>query len=124
MWIDMIKKRLLSFKYAFRGILDLFLSHPNARIHLLATLAVVAAGFYFGLSAGEWALIVLAISCVLAAEAFNSALEYLTDLTSPQQNPLAGKAKDIAAGAVLILAIGAVVIGCLVFIPRVMALIR
>ncbi|MCB0606791.1 MAG: diacylglycerol kinase family protein [Lewinellaceae bacterium] len=116
----MIRKRLLSFKYAFRGIADLFVSQPNARIHAAAAVAVIAAGWYFRISAGEWALVALTIAVVLAAEAFNSALEYLTDLASPEFHPLAGKAKDIAAAAVLLAALGAAAVGALVFGPRIL----
>jgi diacylglycerol kinase len=114
----MLKKRLLSFKYAFMGLGDLIRHQPNARIHLLATVLVLGAGFWVDLQPGEWALVALAISLVWAGEAFNTALEYLTDLVSPDFHPLAGKAKDAAAAAVLISAAKAVAIGLLVFIPH------
>ena len=79
---------------------------------------MLAAGFFFEVSRWEWCLLILCVAVVLAAEAFNSALEYLVDLVSPGQHPLAGKAKDIAAGAVLIVAIGAALVGLLIFIPK------
>ena len=119
----MLKKRLNSFRYAFAGIASLLGSQPNARIHLLATAFAIAAGFYFGLSKTEWCLVVLAITSVFAAEAFNTALEHLTDLVSPDYHPLAGKAKDVAAGAVLFAAIGAASVGVLVFLPKIMAVL-
>jgi diacylglycerol kinase (ATP) len=119
----MLKKRLNSFRYAFAGIADLFSSHPNAKIHLLAALAAVAAGCYFQLNTTEWCLVAISIAAVLAAEGFNSALEYLTDLVSPNHHPLAGKAKDMAAGAVLLTAIGAATVGILVFLPKILSLL-
>ena len=89
----------------------------NARIHAAATVLVVAAGALLRLSAVEWALIVFAIAGVWTAEALNTAIEFLVDLASPAPHPLAGKAKDVAAGAVLIAAIGSAVIGGFVFGP-------
>jgi diacylglycerol kinase len=110
-----IKQRINSFKYAFNGIGDLLKSQMNARIHLFFTILVIAGGFFFEISKVEWLISLLAIATVFAAEAFNTALEYLTDLVSPEYHPLAGKAKDAAAAAVLILAIFAAIIGFMVF---------
>lgn len=115
----MLSKRLKSFKYAFAGLFDLFRSQPNALIHLLAAVVVVIAGFYFQLSEVEWCMVSLMIALVFAAEAFNTALEYLTDLVSPGYHPLAGKAKDASAAAVLITAIGAVVVAIIIFLPKI-----
>lgn len=114
-----ISKRIASFRYAFRGLSDLFRSQPNARIHLLAAAFAVALGFYCGISRMEWVAISICIALVLALEALNTALEYLTDLVSPEFHPLAGKAKDAAAAAVLLAALGAAAVGLLVFIPHV-----
>jgi diacylglycerol kinase len=119
----MLKKRLNSFRYAFAGIADLVGSQPNAKIHLLAAVVVVCAGFYLEIDRMEWCLVALAIAFVLAAEAFNTALEHLTDLVSPSHHPLAGRAKDVAAAAVLLAAIGAATVGVLVFLPKIWALI-
>jgi diacylglycerol kinase len=110
-----IKDRINSFKYAFKGIGDLLKSQINARIHLLFTVLVIAGGFFFDISKVECLICLLAIASVFAAEAFNTALEYLTDLVSPDYHPLAGKAKDAAAAAVLILAVFALIIGFMVF---------
>jgi diacylglycerol kinase len=118
------KKRLQSFKFAFQGIADLFRSQPNARIHLAVAVVVVAMGAYLGLSVAEWCMVSLLITLVLALEAVNTALEYLTDLVSPEYHPLAGKAKDAAAGAVLIMTIGAVIGGLLIFLPKLSDLIQ
>jgi len=117
-----LNKRLNSFRYAFQGLTDLFRSQPNARIHLIATFSVSAAGFYFHLSLIEWALLVMSIAFVLSAEAMNTALEYLTDLASPDHHPLAGKAKDVAAAAVLIAAFNAIIVGLILFLPKLSAL--
>jgi diacylglycerol kinase (ATP) len=94
-----------------------------AWVHAFATIAVTIAGFYFGLTKSEWCWIVLAVIAVWTAEALNTAFEFLTDVASPEFHPLAGKAKDVAAGAVLIAAIGSVVIGLIVFGPYVLSLL-
>ena len=99
-------------------------SQPNAWIHAGATVLVVAAGIFFSLGRAEWCWIVLTIISVWTAEALNTAFEFLTDVASPQFHPLAERAKDVAAGAVLITAIGSVVIGLIVFGPHLVSLIR
>jgi len=114
---DFIQQRLSSFGYAFQGIAILFRTQVHPWIHLCATVVVVGLAIYFDLPAYEWALLILCIIIVLAAEAFNTAIEYLTDLVSPDYNPLAGKVKDLAAAAVLLCAIGAAVIGLLILGP-------
>ena len=114
--------RIRSVGYALNGIRILIISQHNAWIHLLAAIIVVLAGFYFHLARAEWLWIILAIIWVWAAEALNTALELLTDLISPDIHPLAGKVKDVAAGAVLITAIGSVLVGLLIFGPHVFAL--
>ncbi|MEM1319962.1 MAG: diacylglycerol kinase family protein [Bacteroidota bacterium] len=119
----MLKQRLNSFRYAFEGLFDLVKSQPNAKIHLFATTVVIIAGFYFSISPTEWMLVTLAIVGVLSAEAFNTALEYLTDLVSPDYHLLAKKTKDVAAAGVLIMAFGAIIIGLIIFLPRILALI-
>lgn len=120
----MWKKRINSFKFAFTGIATLFRSETNAKIHLFCTIGVIIVGFYFSISTIEWCLVTLAISMVLAAEGFNTAIEFLTDLVSPDFHPLAGKTKDVAAGAVLLTAFGAIIIGGIVFIPKLMRLFQ
>ena len=109
--------RLRSFGHAIRGLKGLVQTQHNARIHAVATVLVIAAAALFGISPAEWALIALAIVCVWVTEALNTAVELLVDLVSPEHHPLAGKAKDVAAGAVLVAAMGAVVVGVLVFGP-------
>jgi diacylglycerol kinase (ATP) len=114
-----IRKRANSFVYAFRGIATLIRTQPNAVIHLFATIVVLGLGWHFKLSPGEWLAILLSIALVWMAEAFNTALEFLTDLVSPDFHPLAGKAKDVAAAGVLMAAILAVAVGVIVFGPKV-----
>jgi len=112
------KERLRSFQYAFRGIGILIQSQHNAWIHAFATMAVIIAGMLWGISKEEWIGIVLAIVVVWAAEALNTAFEYLADAVNPSFHPLVKNAKDVAAGAVLLAAIGAVVIGVIIFGPH------
>ncbi|MEZ6139043.1 MAG: diacylglycerol kinase family protein [Zavarzinella sp.] len=110
--------RLRSFGHAFRGLGVMFRTQRNAWIHLLATIVVVGAGCWYHLLAWEWCLIIVAIALVLMAEALNTAIEYLCDAVSPEYHPLIGKSKDIAAGAVMLSAIAAAIIGLVVFGPR------
>ncbi|OFZ71173.1 MAG: diacylglycerol kinase [Betaproteobacteria bacterium RBG_16_58_11] len=110
-------RRLKSFAYALQGMAFLVRTEPNARVHLLVTILVCAAGVYFRLSRAEWLWIVVAIVLVWSAEAFNTALEQLADALHPERHPGIGRAKDAAAAAVLIAALGAAVIGILVFFP-------
>lgn len=118
-----LQRRIDSFRYALRGLADLVRSQANARIHLAISIVVLLVGFWLGLSRMEWVAIVLCMALVLALEAVNTALEYLTDLVSPGQHPLAGKAKDVAAAAVLLAAIGAAVVGLIIFLPKLYALV-
>ena len=119
-----IKKRIHSFGFALKGMAILFKTQPNARIHLMAILLVTVASFLLRVSTTEWCFIVISFAMVLAAEAFNTAIEFVVDLTSPDYHPLAGKAKDVAAAAVLITAIGAAIIGIVVFLPKLLNLLR
>jgi diacylglycerol kinase len=99
----------------------MFRSQHNAWIHAVATVAVCGVATICRLSAAEWCWIILAIVAVWTAEALNTALELLSDVASPAFHPLAGRAKDVAAGAVLTAALGAVAVGLLVLGPHVLA---
>ena len=110
--------RLKSLAHALRGVDVIVRTQPNARLHLLAAVLVCAAGLAFGLSRAEWLWINAAIVLVWSAEAFNTALEKLADALHPASHPGVGRAKDVAAAAVLIAAVGAAVIGLLVFVPH------
>jgi diacylglycerol kinase len=91
---------------------------------MFATVVVTGAGFIFHLSAGKWLALVIAIAMVWITEAVNTAIEFLVDLISPEFNPLAGHIKDIAAAAVLLSALAAIIIGCIIFIPELLYLFR
>lgn len=110
--------RLRSLRCAASGIAIMLRTQHNAWLHAIATLVVCGAGLFVGLSAAEWCWIVLAIVAVWTAEALNTAFEFLTDVASPNFHPIAGQAKDVAAGAVLISSLGAATIGLLIFGPR------
>lgn len=114
--------RIRSVRHACHGIGLMLRTQHNAWIHAALTLLVIAAGVFFRLSAVEWCWIVLAIAAVWTAEALNTAFEFLADATTREFHPIVGQAKDVAAGAVLITAIGAGVVGALIFVPRVLAL--
>ena len=116
--MNYIKKRISAFGYAFKGIYMMFRHEAHALIHLIATVAVIVAGFLFRINALEWCVICLCIGGVFMAEAFNTAIEKLADKVSPEKDPLIGRAKDVAAGAVLLFAISTVVIACIIFIPK------
>lgn len=117
-----VKKRVRSFKYAFRGLACLFKNEHNAQIHLFIAICVVIAGFLLNISPTEWIAIVLAIGFVLAAESFNTAIEALCDEVSSDYRELIRRSKDIAAAGVVIAALTAVVIGLIVFIPKIIGL--
>lgn len=117
-----ILKAARSFRYAGAGIYSLFRYENNARIHLLACVVVAIAGVYFKISATEWCMIVIQIALVWAAEAFNTAIEKLADLVSADYHPVIKVVKDTAAAGVLLLAISAVIVGGIVFIPKILLL--
>ncbi len=120
----MLKKRIESFGYAFKGIATLFKTQANARIHLAALSVVILAGFLFKLNTTEWCLIALTSAAVLAAEAMNTAVEFIVNLVSPQYHDLAGKAKDVAAATVLLTAFGAIIVGFLIFLPKIVGFLQ
>lgn len=109
--------------FAIHGIFAAVKSEGSMQIHLIASSLVIAAAIFFHLTAGEWCIILLCIGLVWAAELLNTAIEHTIDLCSPEWNERAGKAKDIAAGGVLIVSIIAVIIGCIIFIPKISLLI-
>jgi len=118
-----MKKRIRSFGYAGRGIRIVFGTEANMKIHIVIAVLVIVCGLGFSISLIEWMLCLLCVGLVFSAEMMNTAIENVVDLASPNLHPLAGKAKDIASGAVLICAIISVIIGLLIFIPKVWALL-
>ena len=112
-----MKKRFLSFKYALRGII-ISLVQPNMVIHFFAAVVTVLTGIFFDITKTEWIFIVMAIAMVVSAEIFNTSIEKLTDVVSPEKNEKAGDIKDLSAGAVLICSIAAAITGFIIFLPR------
>ena len=118
-----LDKILASFGYAFRGVWYLLRTQRNAQIHCLAALCATALGLWLGLERWEWLAITITIGMVIAAEGFNTAIEAAVDTATSEYHPMAAVAKDVGAGAVLICAITAVVVGCIVFLPHLWALL-
>jgi len=114
-----IRKRLKSFRFAFNGLRILLKEEHNSWIHLLAAICVLIAGFIFDISAFEWIAIVFAIGLVIALELINSAIENMADFVSPDKQAKIKKVKDLAAAAVLVGAVTVLVIGLIVFIPKI-----
>ena len=107
-----------SFACAFRGIAALLKSEVHARIHLAATILVIALGWWCEITRGEWLAVILALGLVWVAEALNTAIEYVADLAHPEEHPEVKKLKDLAAAAVLFASIASLVVGLIVFLPR------
>ena len=114
------KKLINSFKYAIEGFVSSFKTERNMKIHILAMVLVIVLGLYIKLDIIEWCFITLAITLVIGAELFNTAIETIVDMVSPEKNPKAKLAKDIAAAAVLTFAIGAGIVGAIIFVPKLM----
>jgi diacylglycerol kinase len=110
-------KQITSFKPAFKGLVSMWKSEHNFRIHLAATLIVIIPGFLFRIRSIEWIGIVLCFGLVISTEIMNTAVEKLVDFVSPQNNEKAGRIKDIAAAAVLVSACIAFVAGLIIFLP-------
>ncbi len=117
-----LSARAKSFRHAFAGIAFMLRTQHNAWIHGLATVAVIAAGFALRIEAADWKWLILTVTLVWVAETMNTAFEHLCDVVSPQYSEAVKRAKDVAAGAVLICAGGAAAIGALIFLPYVRAL--
>ncbi|MDT8413268.1 MAG: diacylglycerol kinase family protein [Vicingaceae bacterium] len=112
-------RRIKSFIHAFNGIKMAFKEEANFRIHVVATIMVIAAGLYFKLSTTEWFAIIIVIGLVLVTELVNTAIENIANFISPERHEKIKTIKDIAAAAVLISAIVALVVGLVVFIPKI-----
>lgn len=117
-----LRRLAQSLGVAVRGVALLLVRDPNSRIHAAATILVIAAGVFLEVSRIEWCLLVFAIVSVWTAEALNTAVELLGDAVSSEHHPLVGQAKDVAAGAVLMAALGAALVGLLVFGPPLLRL--
>ena len=118
-----MQRLIRSFGHAFAGIGHGLRTQGNLRIQLLAAVGVISAGLLLQISTIEWAILVVTIMIVMSAELFNTAIEAVVDRVGSEPHPLSKIAKDTAAGAVLIGAIGSVIVGLLIFGPRLLALI-
>lgn len=117
-----IIKRINSFKYAIEGIKATFKSQTNMKIHVTVMLLVIITGIILKLDSSKWKICIILFSLVLASELFNTAIEAIVDMVMPEFHPKAKLAKDAAAGGVLVLAIGAAIIGLMIFMPEIMKL--
>lgn len=117
-------KKLQTFKHAINGISHVFKNEQNFKIHIIATILIIIAGFLFSIDKTEWMIIIIAISVVTSFEIINSAIEYLCNFVSPEYNNKIKHIKDASAGAVLISAIGALFLGLIIFIPKVLELLN
>ncbi len=114
----LLSDRLRSLGFAMQGFSALISTQHNARIHLVATIAVVGTGAALSLNATEWVSIILAISIVWLAEALNTGFEFVCDVVSPEHHPKVKQAKDVAAAGVLIASSGAAIAGAVIFVPH------
>lgn len=114
-----ISQRLRSFKYAYRGLSVLIREEHNTRIHLVVAAVVVIAGFVFKITAFEWIAVVFASGFVITLEILNTAIEDICDFISPEKHEMIKRIKDLSAAGVLVSAIIAVIIGLIVFVPKI-----
>lgn len=116
------KKLINSFKYAFSGIISAFKTERNMKIHVSVMILVILCGIIFKLETWEWIVCICLFALVIGGELFNTAIEIVVDLAMPKINDKAKKSKDIAAGGVLVLAIGSAIIGLIIFVPKIINL--
>ncbi len=119
MWNSYIGKRILGFKYAFRGAWMLLKSEASIQVQVVVAIVMTFAGCYYELSPVEWVLQTLAIALVLGIEGLNTAIEELADFVHPDHHNKIGKIKDVAAGAVFFAAIAALIIGVIIYGPKI-----
>ncbi len=113
------KKLMNSFKYAIQGILSSFKTERNMKIHVFIMILVISAGIILKINKYEWIVCILCFAIVIGGELFNTAIETVVDIVMPYKNEKAKLAKDVSAGAVLILAMGAVICGLIIFVPKI-----
>lgn len=113
------KKLINSFKYAFSGIASAFKTERNMKIHVLAVVLVTLAGFSFKISKMEWIVCIILFGMVISLELANTAIETTVDIAMPERNEKAKLAKDISAGAVLVCAFVSVIVGLMIFVPKI-----
>ena len=113
------KKLINSFKYAFTGMWSAYKSERNMKIHIAVAILVILFGVFLQISTYEWLACIVCFAMVMGAEMFNTAIETVVDIAMPKKDERAKKAKDVAAGAVLVFAIGSAIIGSIIFIPKI-----
>ena len=118
-----IRKFVKGFGYAFRGICDVFQKEQNFKVHCLIALLALLLGWFFHISATEWCFLTVVIALVLASEMLNTAIENLCDVAEPNQNETVRLVKDVSAGMVLICALGALAVGIVIFLPKILQLL-
>ena len=117
--VEKSKKLINSFKYAIQGILSSFKTERNMKIHIFIMILVIITGLILKINKYEWIACILCFAIVISGELFNTAIETVVDMVMPYKNDKAKIAKDIAAGAVLVLAIGAAIVGVIIFVPKI-----
>ena len=118
-----LRKRIASFRFALNGIKILLKEEHNARIHLVISGLVLLGGFFFQLNLTEWLMVTITIGFVFAMELINSAIENLADVISPDKDDRIKRIKDLAAAAVLFSAFISVVVGLIIFLPKILNLV-
>ncbi|MDP4186892.1 MAG: diacylglycerol kinase family protein [Bacteroidota bacterium] len=118
-----VRKQLRSFKYAFNGIKLLIKTEHNMQIHVVAAITAILLSLLLHISCTEWCMVFLAIALVMSCEGVNTVIEKITDKIYPEYSEQAKFIKDVAAGAVLISAIGALIIGLIIFLPKIINLL-
>lgn len=115
-----MKKIRNSFKYAIEGIWTSFKTERNMKIHIFIMILVIIAGIILKINKSEWIICIILIAIVIGSELFNTSIETIVDMVMPEKNEKAKIAKDVSAGAVLVVAIGAAIIGLVIFVPRIL----
>ena len=113
------KKLINSFKYAFTGMWSAYKSERNMKIHIAVAILVILFGIFLQISTYEWLACIVCFAMLIGAEMFNTAIETVVDIAMPKKDERAKKAKDVAAGGVLVFAIGSAIIGSIIFIPKI-----
>ena len=119
-----IKRLIKSFKYAFKGIIYTFKNEQNIIVHTIIMILVIIFGIIFKINKYEWLICIILFGLVISAELINTAIEATVDLKCKEINPLAKIAKDTSSGSVLLLAITSVIVGCIIFIPKIISYIN
>ena len=115
-----MKKIRNSFKYAIEGIWTSFKTERNMKIHIFIMILVIIAGSILKINKSEWIICIILFAIVIGSELFNTSIETIVDMVMPEKNEKAKIAKDVSAGAVLVVAIGAAIIGLVIFVPRIL----